>query len=229
MAITVILADDHAIVRNGIKALLESEPSIEVIGEASDGEQALEMARDLQPHLIIMDIRMPRLNGIEATRQLSNYSSNTRSLILSMHDNEEYVLQSIECGASGYLLKDTEKQEFIRAINEVAMGKKYFSSPVANILADNYLNNKQKVQKPVYQYSSQPLVDYDLTEKEKEILEKVAQGLSNKDIAEKLDKSVRTVETQRFKLMKKLGVKNAIELVNLAKDHRLIDQQYFED
>src|SRR5699024_6093745 len=155
-----------------------------------------------QPDLVIMDIRMPKLNGIEATRQLSTYSSDTKSLILSMHDNEEYVLQSIDCGASGYLLKDTEKEELIKAIKEVAAGKKYFSSPVANILADNYLNNKQKAQKPVYQYSSRPLVDYDLTDKEKEILEKVAQGLSNKDIAEKLDKSVRTVETQRFKLMK---------------------------
>lgn len=223
MALTVVLADDHVIVRNGIKALLESERDILVVGEASDGRQALEVVAKLRPDLVIMDIRMPVLNGIEATRQLVGSSSRTRSLILSMHDNQEYVLQAIECGASGYLLKDTEKEEFIKALKEVAAGGRYFSSPVAGVLADNYLNSIQRLRQVGGNRKS--LVE--LSKKEQQILEHVAIGLSNKDIAEKLGKSVRTVETQRFKLMKKLGVKNAVELVNVAKEHQLINNSYF--
>lgn len=223
MAITVVLADDHVIVRNGIMALLESEQEIQVIGEASDGRQALEVVKKLQPDLVIMDIRMPVMNGIEATRQLVSSSSATKSLILSMHDNQEYVLQSIACGASGYLLKDTEKEEFIKALKEIAAGGRYFSSPVAGILADNYLNSVQRAR----QVKDRKKDLFELSRKEQQILELVAQGLSNKDIAEKLHKSIRTVETQRFKLMKKLGVKNAVELVNVAKEHQLIDGSYF--
>lgn len=223
MALTVVLADDHVIVRNGIKALLESEQDIRVVGEASDGRQALEVVRKLRPDLVVMDIRMPVMNGIEATRQLVGSSSSTKSLILSMHDNQEYVLQSIECGAAGYLLKDTEKEEFIKALKEIAAGGRYFSSPVAGILADNYLNSVQRIRQAAERKKG--LVE--LSRKEQQILEHVALGLSNKDIAEKLDKSVRTVETQRFKLMKKLGVKNAVELVNVAKENQLIDDSYF--
>lgn len=223
MALTVVLADDHVIVRNGIKALLESEQDIHVVGEASDGRQALEVVRKLRPDLVVMDIRMPVMNGIEATRQLVSSSSSTKSLILSMHDNQEYVLQSIACGAAGYLLKDTEKEEFIKALKEIAAGGRYFSSPVAGILADNYLNSVQRIRQAAERKKG--LVE--LSRKEQQILEHVALGLSNKDIAERLDKSVRTVETQRFKLMKKLGVKNAVELVNVAKENQLIDDSYF--
>lgn len=229
MAISVVLADDHVIVRNGIKALLEAEKGIAVIGEASDGREALQVIQELQPDIVIMDIRMPVMNGIEAAKEIPNYSEKTRSLILSMHENEEYILQAIECGASGYLLKDTERSEFVKAIYEVADGRKYFSSPVASVLANNYLSNQKK---SAYQAVSSPFVRsgyFNLTDKEKEILEKIIQGLSNKEIAERFDKSIRTVETQRFKLMKKLNVRNVVELVNLAKEHRLIDQRYFEE
>lgn len=224
MAITVVLADDHVIVRNGLKALLESEPEIEVIGEASDGKEAVRVGADLRPDVIIMDIRMPGMSGIEATKELHNLSVPSKCLILSMHDNQEYVLQAIECGAAGYLLKDSEKHELIKAIKEVAGGSKYFSSPVANILAENYLNSLYKF-KPV---SPVVLDGFDLTEKEKQILKHVVMGLSNKDIADKLGKSVRTVETQRFNLMKKLGVKNVVELINFAKENRLINRDYFK-
>ncbi len=224
MAITVVLADDHVIVRNGIKALLESEEDIEVIGEASDGKEAVRVASNSGPDVIIMDIRMPGMNGIEAAREMNHLSLRTRSLILSMHDNEEYVLQSIECGASGYLLKDSEKQELIKAIREIAGGGRYFSSPVANILADNYLNRLYR-NKPV----APVIMDgFELTAKEKQILKHVVMGLSNKDIADKLGKSVRTVETQRFNLMKKLGVKNVVELINFAKENRLVSSDYFK-
>lgn len=232
MAISVVLADDHVIVRNGIKALLESESNIKVVGEASDGKEALEVIEALQPDIVIMDIRMPNMNGIEATRQISSYSDHTKSLILSMHENEEYILQAIECGASGYLLKDTEREEFIKAIHEVAAGKKYYSSPVASILADNYLNLQKQSSKSSKRPFLSPFVRseyFSLTDKEKEILEQIVQGLSNKEIAERFDKSIRTVETQRFKLMKKLGVKNVVELVNLAKQNQLVDQRHFNE
>lgn len=219
MAITVVLADDHVIVRNGIKALLENEEDIRVIGEASNGKKALEIARDLQPDIILMDISMPVLNGIEATRYLPEVATRTKSLILSMYDREEYVFQSIESGASGYLLKDSEKGELLKAIKEVANGGKYFSSPVANILAENYLNSLKKKKEQPKMQSSLHLEDFDLTKKEIQILELVARGMSNKEIAHKLDKSIRTVETQRFHLMKKLGLKNVVELVNFAKEH----------
>lgn len=217
MTIKVVLADDHVIVRNGIKALLEPEGDIEVIGEASDGKEAVEMARQLSPDVIIMDISMPYLNGIEATKKINMDNPHIKALMLSMYDNEAYVLQSIECGASGYLLKDSEKEELLKAIREIAQGKKYFSSPVANILADNYLSkmNRPKMPEPkIFQH-------YELTKKEIQILKLVAKGLSNKDIADKLDKSIRTVETQRFNLMKKLEVKNVVELVNFAKRNNI--------
>lgn len=217
MAIKIVLADDHVIVRNGIKALLEPEEDMEVIGEASDGREALELAKRLSPDVMILDISMPAPGGIEVAGQLSRFFPASKALMLSMYDNEAYVLQSIECGASGYLLKDSEKDELLKAIREVAAGKKYFSSPVANILADNYLNNKVKVKTPepkIFQY-------YDLTKKEIQILKLVAGGLSNRDIAGKLGKSVRTVETQRFNLMKKLEVKNVVELVNFAKRNHI--------
>ena len=219
MPVTVVLADDHVIVRNGLKALLESEPEIEVIGEASDGKNALRVVSDLRPDVVVMDIRMPGMSGIEVVRELRHLTCPSRALVLSMHDNQEYVLQSIECGAAGYLLKDSEKQELIKAIKEIAAGGRYFSSPVANILADNYLNSLYKF-KPV---SATVLNSFDLTEKEKQILKHVVMGLSNKEISVKLGKSVRTVETQRFNLMKKLGVKNVVELIHFAKENRLLN------
>lgn len=219
MAIQVVLADDHVIVRNGLKALLESEPEITVIGEASDGKEALEVVKNLKPDVVILDISMPLLNGIETARQIHKSGSSSKCLMLSMYDNEAYVLQSIESGASGYLLKDSEKEELLKAIKEIAQGKKYFSSPVANILADNYLNKRAKEPRP----EPKGVNDYELTRKEVQILQLVAQGFSNKDIAEKLGKSIRTVETQRFNLMKKLDVKNVVELVNFVKENKVID------
>ncbi len=139
--VKVILADDHVIVRNGIKALLENEPNIEVIAEASSGQEALELVGEFQPDILIIDIRMPGMSGLEATSKLKNYSDKTRALILSMHDTEEYVLQSIRVGASGYLLKDNSKEEFLKAIDSVSSGDKYFSSSISKILVNNYLNS----------------------------------------------------------------------------------------
>ncbi|UXP31835.1 response regulator transcription factor [Reichenbachiella agarivorans] len=210
--IKVILADDHIIVRNGIKILLESNGDVEVIAEASNGEEALEKVKLLRPDILISDIRMPIMNGIEATSKIKEFSPNTKALILSMHDDEEYIIKSIESGASGYLLKDTTKEEFSKALHAIMDGQKYFSGDISNILVNSYLNIKDG--KPSSTTNSNVgEVEYHITKREKQILQLVYEGNSNKEIADKLGKSVRTIETHRFNIMKKLNVSNITELL----------------
>ncbi len=214
--IKVLLADDHVLVRKGIIAMLESEQDIEVVGEANNGMEALEMAQKYNPDILIMDIRMPEMNGLDATGKLPQYSPNTRSLILSMHDSDDYVLQSLQVGAYGYLLKDTEKTEFLKAIHQVMQGNKYYSGTVSNALASQLLGNR------TMSTPTAPANDYGLTKREKEILSLVIQGKKNQHIAEALDKSIRTIETHRFNIMKKMGVNNAIDMVNKATRENLV-------
>lgn len=216
--IKVVLADDHIVVRSGIKTLLEQAGPIHVVGEASDGKEALQVVEKLQPDLLIIDIRMPVMNGIEATKKLPNYAKSTKALILSMHDDEDYILQSIESGASGYLLKDTNKEEFLKAIRTIYEGGKYFSGDVSKALVNSYLNIKEKKPQKAVAHTSQ----YDLTKREKEILALIADGLGNKDIAEQLGKSVRTIETHRFNIMKKLKVNNVVELLKKVEEESLL-------
>lgn len=209
-SITVILADDHQIVRNGIKVLLENEGRIKVIDEAANGIEALEKCKKSQPDVLIVDIRMPVMNGIETVKNLPEYSPSTKALVLSMHDDEEYIIQSIEVGASGYLLKDSSKEEFIKAINAVSEGEKYFSGDISSILVNNYLNIKNRPLQAQHDSASE---DYHLTKREKEILQMLYKGVNNKEIAGQLGKSIRTIETHRFNIMKKLGVNNVMELM----------------
>jgi two-component system, NarL family, response regulator DegU len=209
-AIKVVLADDHEIVRNGIKILLESEGDLEVVGEASDGQEALDECKTKQPDILIVDINMPKMNGIETIRQLKAYSPSTKALVLSMHEDEEYILQSVEMGATGYLLKGSNKQEFLKAIHTVQKGEKYFTGDISNILVQHYLNLRNKA---ATSPTPQETGDNALTKREKEILSLIYKGESNKDIAEKLDKSVRTIETHRFNIMKKLDANNLAELL----------------
>lgn len=206
--IKVVLADDHLVVRKGIKNLLEEEKDIEVIGEASNGREAVEAVEELKPDILIIDIRMPLMNGLEATQKLYDNSTATKILILSMHDDEDYILQSIEAGASGYLLKDTSKEEFIKAVKAIHQGGKYFSGDVSNVLVNRYLNVKNRKVSPVLEGKS-----YDITKREKQILGMIAEGIGNREIAEQLGKSVRTIETHRFNIMKKLKVNNVVELL----------------
>ena len=208
--IRVILADDHQIVRNGIKALLENEEEVVVIDEASNGHEALEKCRQHHPDLLIIDIRMPEMNGIETVKRLPDYAPSTRALVLSMHDEEEYIIQSIEVGAAGYLLKDSSREEFLKAIHTVHEGEKYFSGDISNILVNNYLNIKSRKQSGNVEALEN---DYHLTKREKQILHLLYEGINNKDIAEQLGKSIRTIETHRFNIMKKLGVNSVLELM----------------
>jgi DNA-binding NarL/FixJ family response regulator len=218
--INIVLADDHVLVRNGIKAMLESDSQIEVVGEASNGVEALATSRALRPDIVVLDIRMPEMNGLEAAAKLKDYAPDTKAVILSMHDSEEYVLQALDAGAYGYLLKDTDRHEFLKALKQVHAGNKYFSGAVSNVLANRLLNNKPtsfgstaggQVEDP-----------YHLTKREKELLRLIIDGKSNKDIADSLDKSVRTIETHRFNIMKKMGVTNAIDMVNKAVRENLV-------
>ena len=213
--IRVILADDHEIVRNGIKLLLERQGNIQVIAEVSDGAQAIEKVAALQPDILIVDIRMPILNGIETTRRLTQAKTTTKILVLSMHDDEAYILQSIDCGAFGYLLKDTNQLEFIKAIETVAKGEKYFSGDISKVLVNQYLTGKNEptTAAPAAEAPAVSTLTYDLTKREKQIYKMLYQGVNNKEIADQLKKSIRTIETHRFNIMKKVGVSNVVDLL----------------
>lgn len=214
--IKIILADDHGIVRDGIKATLRDEKNFKVIAEASNGLEAIEKVKKYEPDILIIDITMPEMNGIDAAAIIHKTDSQTKSIILSMHDREEYVFKAIESGASGYLLKDTGKEEFIKAINLVYKGEKYFSSSISNVLVSGYLHKmKSKEAAPLE-------ADSVLTKREKGILKLIVDGLNNREIADQLKISIRTIETHRSNIMKKMQVKNAIELVKIAMEQKLI-------
>jgi DNA-binding NarL/FixJ family response regulator len=217
---SIVLADDHSLVRDGIRALLEEEKDLLVIGEVSNGKEAIAMVREKNPDLLIIDIRMPEMNGIDAVEALKNEGTSTKCIILSMHDSEEYILKSVNAGASGYLLKDTGKPEFLKAIHTVKEGGKYFSGDISNVLVNNILHPRATAEAVTSQKEGDNR--FDLTSKELQILELVLSGLTNKQISEKLGKSKRTIETHRFNLMRKMDVKNLIDLSKKAQQHNLI-------
>ncbi len=219
-SISIILADDHALVRDGIRALLEEESDLEVIAEVSNGLEALEVVQEKQADVLIIDIRMPQMGGIEAVEKLnSSINTKTKCIILSMHDSEEYILKSVQAGAAGYLLKDTDKNEFIKAIHTVHDGGKYFSGDISNVLVNNLLN-PNATEKPQTKKPKENA--FDLTNKELQVLELILQGLTNKEISVKLQNSKRTIETHRFNLMKKMQVKNLIDLSKKAQKYSLV-------
>lgn len=219
--IRIVLADDHSLVRDGIRALLEEEKDLVVVAEVSNGQEAIDMVNEKKPDLLIIDIRMPVMNGIDAVDALNKQGADVKTIILSMHDSEEYILKSVSAGANGYLLKDTGKTEFIKAIHTVQQGGKYFSGDISNVLVNNLLNGSKspvETTKPIKAEGN----PFDLTSKELQILELVLSGLTNKEISEKLQNSKRTVETHRFNLMRKMDVKNLIDLSKKAQEFNLV-------
>lgn len=218
---TIVLVDDHSLVRDGIRALLESEKDLKVIGEGADGTQAITLVQEKKPDVLIIDIRMPKMTGIEAVEKLSALNSDVKCIILSMHDSEEYILQSVAAGAKGYLLKDTGKVEFIKAIHTAQNGGTYYSGTISNVLVNNLFkpsaNTSESSKKPVRTNNA-----FDLTNKEIQVLELVLTGLTNKQISEKLQNSKRTVETHRFNLMRKMEVKNLMDLSKKAQEFNLV-------
>lgn len=218
--INVVLADDHVLVRDGIKALLEDQTGITVIDEASNGKETLTVISKNKPHVLIVDIRMPEMNGIEVVAEMNKNHKDVKTLVLSMHDSEEYVVQSIQAGADGYLLKGASKKEFIKAINKVAAGGKYFTGDVSSIIMNNFVNGNTAKTNEVK--ATEKELPFKLTKREKQILSLVLELKNNKDIADELQISKRTAEVHRFNLMKKLEAKNLQELTNKAKEYQLI-------
>jgi two-component system nitrate/nitrite response regulator NarL len=216
-SIRVVLADDHVFVRDGIKSLLENEANIEVVGEAIDGADALEVVATSKPDLLIVDIRMPNLTGIEVVEKLRSENSTVKIIMLSMHESEEYVLKSIKAGADGYLLKGSSKEEFLKALHTVAAGGKYFSGDISSILISQLTNPASSLE-PKQNLGEEMMI----TKREKEILTLLLSGKGNKEIAEALEISKRTAEVHRFNLMKKLKVKNLMELSNKATEYSLL-------
>jgi len=216
--IKIILVDDHYIVRNGIRALFDDVDEIEVIGEASNGIEAISKVSELHPDIAILDISMPQMNGLDAAEIIHNQYPETKTLIMSMHDNKEYILRSLEVGADGYLLKDSSKEEIIKAIKTVSEGEKYYSGSVSGILVSGYMN---VIANPAG-------IDFEkkksiISKQEKSILAHLIHGRNSREIAEELTLSVRTVDNHRARMMKKLGVKNAVELVKMAMEEKLLE------
>jgi two-component system response regulator NreC len=214
--IRVLLVDDHGVVRAGIKSLLESQPDLKVVGEASRGEEAIEKAVQLQPDIVLMDIAMPGIGGIEATRRIRERLPNTNVLALTMHDNEEYFFAALKAGASGYVLKECEPQELLSAIYAVHQGNAFLSPAVAKVVVGSYLQGPAVDQQDDENFKT-------LTQREVEVFNLVAEGKTNREIADELFLSVRTVEKHRASMMSKLGIYNRTELIKYAIRKGLID------
>jgi two-component system, NarL family, response regulator NreC len=206
--IRILLADDHAILRDGIRALLSDETDLQVVGEAENGRQALEQARALRPDIVIMDIGMPLLSGLEATTLIRRDVPEARVLILTMHQNEEYLARVLAAGASGYVLKDVAGRELVSAIRQVAGGEAFFSPSMTKTLTSLYLHSLEA------ERTHDPYDD--LTIREREVLQLVAEGFTNHQIAEMLKLSIKTVKTHRLHLMQKLDLHDRTELVKYA-------------
>lgn len=213
-----MLVDDHSIVRDGIRLLLEQAEGLEIIDEANDGEEALEKLKTHQPDVILMDISLPGMSGIQTTQVVTRLYKNVRVLMLSMHNNEDYILRSVEAGAYGYILKDSSSDEMIKAIRMIAAGEKYYSSPVASIILSGYMQQLKKGSKQ----GGREVQPSRLSNKEKEILQFLVDGMSSREIAERLQLSVRTVDNHRANMMRRLQVRNAAELVRIAVEEKLI-------
>jgi len=206
--VRILLADDHIVMRNGLRLLLERQPHLQVVGEAADGRQAVALSETANPDVVVMDIAMPNLNGIEATRQIVNRSPRTAIAILSMHSDESYVIRALKAGARAYLLKDSAEADLLAAVRALTEGKSFFSPAISKILVEDYMR----------QLESRGVEDtYDLlTNREREILQLLAEGRTNKEVANMLNLSLYTVETHRTHILQKLNLHSVPELILYA-------------
>ena len=214
MPVRILLADDHGVVRKGLRYLLERQPGMEVVGEAGEGREAVQLAEVANPDVAIVDIAMPLLNGIEATAQIVKRNPRTHVIILSMHADEDYLLSALNAGAKGYLLKESAEDDLVDAVRAVAGGSPFFSPQVSKNLLEDYMQFlKQRNLQDSYEL---------LTDREKEVLQLLAEGKSNKQVAAVLDVSVYTVDTHRMHLMQKLNLHNTAEIVLYAVRKKII-------
>jgi len=207
MKTRVVLADDHRIIREGIRTLLDQEEDLEVIGEASDGREVIRLNLELEPDVLIMDITMPNLNGIDATMQIVGKNPETKIIALSMHSDHHYVSEMLQAGASAYLLKDCVYDELVQAIHLVCQGKTYLSPEIASVLVKDYRSHSQPKAASTRE---------SLSPREREVLQLLAEGNSTRLIAEKLFLSVKTIEAHRAQIMRKLDIHNVAELTKYA-------------
>lgn len=212
--ITLVLAEDHHIVRQGFKVLLESEKDFRLLGEASDGMEAVRLVGVHKPDILVLDLMIPRLHGLEVTRQVRQEYRSTKVIILSMHADEPYVVEALRNGASGYVLKDSTAADLVKAVREVATGKRYLSASLAERAITGYLKKPGEIGQDPYET---------LTNRERLVFQLAAEGQSSKEVADKLFISPRTAETHRANLMRKLGLKSQTELVRFAIRRALID------
>ncbi len=215
MKIRILLADDHTILRAGLRMMLNAQPDFDVVGEAQDGRQAIQEAQKLQPDVILMDITMPDMNGIEATRQIKKLLPETKVLVLTMHEHDEYVFQALRAGASGYMLKEAADTDLISALRVIQNGQFYLSPTAQSVMVGDYLQ-RVRTGEEKDSYSS-------LTEREREILKLVAEGYTNNQIAERLIISPKTVDTHRTHVMDKLNLHSRAELVKYAMRRGLLE------
>src|SRR5262245_19414299 len=210
--IRVLLCDDHTLFCEGVRAILRSEESVEVVGEASNGRQAIEQVRLLHPNVVLMDIQMPDLNGFEATRRVRETDESVKILILTMHDEEELVARCLEAGAAGYIMKDSAASQLVHAIEVVNKGDRYLSPNVLGKVVAGYVKNTRR-----------PQTSYDrLSAREREVLKLLAEGLSVKEIAVHLNLSIKTVDVHKYNLMRKINVHDRTELIKYAIQKHLI-------
>lgn len=203
----ILLADDHHIVRQGLRALLQSEPHFQLAGEAGDGLEAVRLAEKLKPDVLITDMMMPGLNGLEVTRQVTKSLTRTKVIILSMYTNDAYVFEALKNGASGYVLKDSQASDLIQAVREVVAGRRYLSPPLSERALELYMHRVEAVPDDPYEL---------LTDRERAVLQLVAEGGTSAEIATRLFISPRTAEGHRANLMRKLGLQNHTDLVRFA-------------
>ncbi len=211
--VRILLADDHTILRDGIRALLEDEPDMIVVGEAEDGRTAVKLACQSKPDVVLMDIAMPLLNGLEATRQIKHDCPQVKVLILTMHENEEYIRQVLASGAMGYILKDAAAHELLDAIHAVHRGEAVLSPAITRLVIENYLRWGDLQQDSTN----------GLSPREREVLQLIAEGYSNKQIAEILSISIKTVQAHRMNLMAKLDLHDRADLIKYAIQRKIID------
>jgi two-component system, NarL family, response regulator NreC len=204
----IVLADDHTLFRQGLRRVLEEESGWRVVAEASDGAEAVRVALEHEPHIVILDVAMPRLNGVEATRQIVRRLPEARVLILSMYSDDLYITQALQAGAHGYMLKDSADADLVRAVRDLAAGKSYFSPDVSKVVRNDYVRH-------LADRGVQDRFDA-LSEREREVFQLIAEGHSNKDIARLLGLSPGTIETHRARIMEKLDVHSAAEIVRYA-------------
>ena len=213
---TIVLADDHPVVRQGLRALLEAEPDFYIVGEASDGREAAQLVERLPPDVLVLDLMMPGLSGLEVTRQIRQRSPQTRIVILSMYANKAYVLEALRNGAAGYVLKKSTAAELVRAVREVTTGRRYLSPPLSEEDIETYLKKAEASKTDPYEL---------LTTRQREVLHLIVEGHTNAEIAARLVISPRTVEFHRANLMRKLGLRNQADLIRYALQRSILPPQ----